>query len=211
MSRRGIRWWVWRHREGEAGEPGLVDALGPVPVFGTVRRLGASRPRRRAHRDGRIRCYFCWLLQRRQAPGDPRRVGPHNASPHQSNPPAAMTSRCTRSSPALSSLRASTTVRARWTRRPRCTSNGPGRYGWRLGRAHADPRLRVGSGHPNIAYRRGCVAEPSAPSAPGRHRRYRRAANRSWRGYSRAHTVRTRSAGACTGSDGRRGAGAAAT
>jgi hypothetical protein len=30
-------------------------------------------------------------------------------------------------------------------------------------------------------------------------------------GYSRAHTVRTRSAGACTGSDGRRGAGAAAT
>ena len=24
-----------------------------------------------------------------------------------------------------------TTVRARWTRRPRCTSNGPGRYGWR--------------------------------------------------------------------------------
>ena len=36
VSRRGIRWCVWRHREGEAGERGLVDALGPVPVFGTV-------------------------------------------------------------------------------------------------------------------------------------------------------------------------------
>ena len=122
-----------------------------------------------------------------------------------------MTSRCTRSSPALSSLRASTTVRARWTRRPRCTSNGPGRCGWRLGPSSCRSTITVGSGHPNIAYRRGCVAEPSAPSAPGRHRRYRRAANRSWRGYSRAHTVRTSSAGACTGSDGRRGAGAAAT